>query len=247
MAAPVPQIAGYAVTLEVIVPFAVAQRAADRLDAAWHLEPDGSRRDLFHEDCWALVPEGEAPAGAPSPVRVALPHGEDCPWCGGPLATLFDLDLADPRMAFVGLRGSRLRIATCPRCLPYAAPILTDVDGEGRADWSLLNQEPSFRGDDLEGLERIVDLPAGALVLGEQQRTPLAAHPFVHTGGASGLGGTPAFLQDAELPLCPDCLRPMTFLAQLQLADLGEAPLDGMFYAFLCAVHGRAATLFQQE
>jgi hypothetical protein len=38
MAAPVPQIAGYAVTLEVIVPFAVAQRAADRLDAAWHLE-----------------------------------------------------------------------------------------------------------------------------------------------------------------------------------------------------------------
>jgi hypothetical protein len=38
MAAPVPQIAGYAVTLEVIVPFAVAQRAADRLDATWHLE-----------------------------------------------------------------------------------------------------------------------------------------------------------------------------------------------------------------
>ena len=37
MAAPDAQIAGYAVTLEVIVPFAVAQRAADRLDAAWHL------------------------------------------------------------------------------------------------------------------------------------------------------------------------------------------------------------------
>ena len=38
MSAPNPQLAGYAVTLEVIVPLKVAQRAADELDAAWHLE-----------------------------------------------------------------------------------------------------------------------------------------------------------------------------------------------------------------
>jgi hypothetical protein len=38
MTAPEPQITGFAVTLEVIVPFAVAERTADRLDAAWHLE-----------------------------------------------------------------------------------------------------------------------------------------------------------------------------------------------------------------
>jgi len=38
MSAPEPQIAGYAVTLEVIVPLTVAERTADRLDAAWHLE-----------------------------------------------------------------------------------------------------------------------------------------------------------------------------------------------------------------
>lgn len=38
MAAPEAQITGYAVTVEVIVPFTTAQHAADRLDAAWHLE-----------------------------------------------------------------------------------------------------------------------------------------------------------------------------------------------------------------
>ena len=38
MSAPESQVAGYAVTLEVIVPLEVAQRAADQLDAAWHLE-----------------------------------------------------------------------------------------------------------------------------------------------------------------------------------------------------------------
>jgi hypothetical protein len=38
MSAQESQIVGYAVTLEVIVPLTVAQRAADQLDAAWHLE-----------------------------------------------------------------------------------------------------------------------------------------------------------------------------------------------------------------
>jgi hypothetical protein len=38
MSAPESQIVGYAVTLEVTVPFEFAQRAADRLDAEWHLE-----------------------------------------------------------------------------------------------------------------------------------------------------------------------------------------------------------------
>lgn len=220
------------------------------LDAAWHLEEDGVRRDLFHTECWALVPPGEAPSG-PGPVRVVGAHGADCPWCGGPLVTLLDLDLTDPRLAFVDLAGTRLRIATCPHCLPYAAPILTEVDGEGQADWSPANEEPSFVP---EGVERIEALSAGGLVLGERQRTPLAARPFVHDSGASQLGGLPAWLQEAEFPLCPECLRPMPFLAQLQLADLKDRdgrsdpadPVEGIFYAFLCAGCGRAATLFQQ-
>jgi hypothetical protein len=223
------------------------------LDAAWYLEEDGVRRDLFKDECWALVPPGEA-AESPGPVRVGTPHGADCPWCGRPLVTLFDLDLTAPRLAFVGLAGTRLRIATCPHCLPYAAPILTEVDGEGQADWSPANEEPSFMP---EGVERIEALPAGALVLGERQRTALAARPFVHESGASQLGGLPAWLQEAEFPLCPECLRPMPFLAQLQLTDLKDRddlgvpgdpadPVEGMFYAFLCAGCGRAATLFQQ-
>jgi hypothetical protein len=38
MSAPESQIIGYAVTVEVTVPLQIAQRSADRLDAAWHLE-----------------------------------------------------------------------------------------------------------------------------------------------------------------------------------------------------------------
>ena len=38
MSAPESQIAGYAVTVEVIVPLTVAQRTADQLDSTWHIE-----------------------------------------------------------------------------------------------------------------------------------------------------------------------------------------------------------------
>ena len=38
MSAPESEIVGYAVTVEVIVPLQTAQRTANQLDAAWHLE-----------------------------------------------------------------------------------------------------------------------------------------------------------------------------------------------------------------
>jgi hypothetical protein len=62
MPAPESQIAGYAVTLEVIVPFAVAQRAADRLDAQWHLES------------WS--PEAAAYVAAAKALKAAGLHNE---------------------------------------------------------------------------------------------------------------------------------------------------------------------------
>jgi hypothetical protein len=217
------------------------------LDAAWHLEPDGERRALFYEECWKLVP---AASGASSPVRVVRPRGsgedseESCPGCGGALVDLLDFDLTDPRTAFLGFEGgTRLRIATCPRCLPWSAPILTEVDTEGGSVWSPVNQPPAFVG------EAAGPWPEERLVLGERHRTPLAARPFVGEGPASQVGGYPSWLQEPEYPLCPECGEPMTFIGQVQLADLAtgaEDLLEGVVYAFLHASCGRAATLYQQ-
>lgn len=218
------------------------------LDAAWHLEPDGERRDLFHEECWKLVP---AALQTPSPVRVVRPREpreegaeEICPGCAGPLVDLLDFDLTDPRTAFLGFAGgSRLRIATCPRCLPWSAPILTEVDPEGGSAWSPVNQPPAFVG------ETAAPWPEERLVLGERHRTPLAARPFVGEGPASQVGGYPSWLQEPEYPLCPECGEPMTFIGQVQLADLATGAEDlaeGVVYAFLHAPCGRAATLYQQ-
>lgn len=218
------------------------------LDAAWTLELDGTRRDLFHEECWKLVPAGSA--GESSPVRVVRPRNdsaESCPGCGGELVDLLDFDLTDPRTAFLGFDGgTRLRIATCPRCLPWSAPILTEVDADGGSVWSPANEPPAFVG---EGAE---PWPEERLVLGERHRTPLAARPFAGEGPASQVGGYPSWLQEPEYPLCPECGQPMTFIGQVQIADLAtgaeaeENPAEGVVYAFLHAACGRAATLYQQ-
>lgn len=210
------------------------------LDAAWHLDADGTRRELFLPECRELVPVEESVNGhGAGPVRVIASHPESCSSCGGPLIALFDIDLTDARTAFLGLDGTRLRIATCPSCLPYSAPLLIEVDLDGRAVWSAANEPPSLVGDALGRL------PEERLVLGEPLRTPLATRPFASGGPASQLGGHPAWLQEPEFPLCPECTQPMPFFGQVHLADLGEL-VDGILYAFLCAPCGRAATLYQQ-
>ncbi|HEX7182419.1 MAG TPA: hypothetical protein VF756_11290 [Thermoanaerobaculia bacterium] len=210
------------------------------LDAGWHLELDGTRRDLYHEECYELIAADGATAGAvASPVQVITPHEERCPGCKQPLVTLFDFGLRDRRLAFVDLEGSRLRIATCLHCIPYSAPILTEIDGQGGSHWSLLNEKPIFVADE------IGPLPERALVLGERLKTPFATRPFALEGNASQVGGCPAWLQEAEFPLCPECAEPMRFLAQLHLADVGAA-LEGILYGFLCHACRLAATLYQQ-
>lgn len=210
------------------------------LDAGWHLELEGTRRDLYHEECYELIAADTATAGAvASPVQVITPHEQRCPGCKHPLVTLFDFGLRDRRLAFVGLDGSRLRIATCLRCLPYSAPILTEIDGQGGSHWSPLNEKPTFVADE------IGPLPERALVLGERLKTPFATRPFALEGNASQVGGCPAWLQEAEFPLCPECADPMKFLAQLHLADIGAA-IEGILYGFLCRECRLAATLYQQ-
>jgi hypothetical protein len=72
-------------------------------------------------------------------------------------------------------------------------------------------------------------------------------HPATHVLGS--LGGTPAWLQDEEVPECYSCLRPMGFVAQLEEGPGLYPALNfgggGRGYAFACAPCGTAAFLWQ--
>jgi hypothetical protein len=112
-------------------------------EAGWELTKEGSRRDLYYQDCYQLIGRTEASAAdVPCPASVITPHEEQCPWCGRQLVTLFDMDLGTPqlslfgsklpdrRLAFLAPGWNRLRIATCTRCTLFTT-IDTEVDGEG--------------------------------------------------------------------------------------------------------------------
>ncbi|HVV71161.1 MAG TPA: DUF1963 domain-containing protein, partial [Verrucomicrobiae bacterium] len=71
-----------------------------------------------------------------------------------------------------------------------------------------------------------------------------AANPF-RLDDASTLGGIPMWLQDAEYPRCPDCAKPMQFLAQFYNLAMPK-PEEGMFYSFFCRECEVAAVNYQQ-
>lgn len=205
-------------------------------EAGWTLTADDQRRDLFLTTTFRLVERGE---GDESPVTVLRYVTETCPWCNRQLADLFDFDLTDPALAFMGLNGTRLRIRTCLACVSFQ-PVFAVATLDGYAAWRDHNPNPVI-------VDRSWDwnFPEDRLKLGEQRPTPYEALA-VSFMFSSQVGGYPEWEQDAKYPICPVCQRPMLCVAQVETCDLRGEPADGHFYAFFCADCEQAATDYQQ-
>ena len=208
-------------------------------EGGWELLPDGGRRDLHRQEAYGLRwADGDEPTG---PVRVIVRPAGRCPLCGDPGVGLFDLDLSDDRLRFLEGELRRLVVPFCDRCIYHYGPaMLSRVgdDGVGLLD-ELNERQPDFE---------VVDeyrLPSAPLELGERRRTPYEHEAWPLQGRASQIGGAPHWLQSADYPSCPDCGRPMPFIAQLETSQLGEA-LEGIHYAFHCADCRTAAVVYQQ-
>jgi hypothetical protein len=217
--------------------------------AGWELTSEGKRRDLYFQGNYDVIPATRASVAGldvPGPLTVATMQEGRCGWCGRELMTLFDIDLGDPRMAFLGIQGERLRFPMCLNCtFEYsfrADRVFFDVDWSGLAHWSSINGE---RPDDVhvypEGSINYVPLfPPPAFVLGAARRTP-----FDRTG--AHLGGCPEWPQaDPDYPICPVCRQTMLFIGQHDLNKVNLLGFEGYLYAFLC-VQCRKATIGQQH
>ena len=176
----------------------------------------------------------EAAAG---PVVALAEHEGQCGSCGLQLTTLFEFDLADERLRFLGVPGHRLRIAVCEGCVEVGeGPTYSSVDGRGGSSWRHGPGPPiPDAGGAAEDFDDSDRLPRGRLALGPFRRSPYAAFEGVrinHTGN-SQLGGLPTWVQDPDYPPCPGCRRPMVFVGQVDGSDLCHG--DSVLYAFLCA------------
>jgi hypothetical protein len=212
--------------------------------AGWELTSEGRRRDLYLKQCYELAPADRVIAAGP--VKVSTEHEGQCKWCGRPLECLLDIDLTDPRCSFLGPDGQRLRIAHCVFCSSYAR-IFTAIDLYGRSAWSQLSStRPAI-------LDRVRDdgaMPpprSRTLILGAQRRTPFEAlgRFMLDETGISQLGGHPEWIQDADYPSCPSCLKTMECIGQVSWEDFMELA-EGVTYAFRCSACGLATTNYQQ-
>jgi hypothetical protein len=217
-------------------------KAADSTRVArWELTDDGKRRDLDFPESYSFIPVDEAsPDQIPGPVAVVTYGQERCRWCERRLLTLFDIDPTDPRMAFLGVDGTRLRLGMGR----YCSPVFLSFDFHGQIAWSEMNPQTSL--DDLhrDGDEDVLSLPEKRLVLDKPRKTLVETLARYWDPGLTQLGGLPEWVLDEAYPVCPQCQETMRFVAQLEPVDLVWQ--EDIIYAFACFTCGISTTGFQQ-
>jgi hypothetical protein len=207
----------------------------------WELTSDGKRRDLYFPESYSLISvDKAAPDKIPGPIAVVAYEKERCRWCERPLVTLFDIDLTDPRMGFLGATGERLRLGMCLNC----SPIFLSFDFRGQMSWSDANPRTPPNDLYMDGDEDVLSLPERSLVLGEPRKTLVETVARYWDPELTQLGGLPEWVQDEAYPVCPKCHETMRFVAQLEPVDLIWQ--EGIFYTFACFACGTSTTGYQQ-
>lgn len=203
----------------------------------WTFNSAGERRGLTRPGCCDLVEGGD-----PLAASVGGQDEERCGWCGLPLTVLLDLGIADERLGFLSLPGSRLRMLTCELCIGWTT-VFIDVDGDGAARWADCNEPPSRRrsADEMDPDDL---MPRGIRTLGRATRSPLEPMALAYYIEVSHVGGIPTWVQHAEYPRCPRCDELMPFLGQVDTSEVAWG--EGTIYAFHDADCGLAASLYQQ-
>ncbi|MEO1134090.1 MAG: DUF1963 domain-containing protein, partial [Cyanobacteria bacterium J06639_1] len=205
------------------------------LGAGWELTDAGEARKLYFQQCRKLT--REAP-DSPDVFQVFGNTQDACPWCRQCLTNLFDLNpiaIGLPREL-----GDRLQVKTCEGCTAYGT-VYGEYDEAGLSYWSPSNERPTYLPDDVDTWER---MPSNCLKLADRRFALFAAAPFLSIT-FSHVGGYPNWLQNAEKPICPHCMKTMMFLAQVDLQDSGVDWADGVYYAFVCSDCRTTATTFQ--
>lgn len=196
-----------------------------------------SRRETHHESWhWAVVPGLACRFGGRSDRACAV--------CGGGLHRLVSLPpLPGPHFEGVG----PAEIVSCLSCLGWSEPILHFVhDASGRARPTGYGgglRTPEHRAGPLR--EATVDLAATPKRWARQRWEDADGQNL------NRIGGSPSWIQDAEVPRCCDCRKRMRFLLQLD-SELPTAEgqrwrwgSGGLLYVFWCAVCRIDAQLWQ--
>lgn len=183
----------------------------------WSYDKQGNWMKTMFDTCYPMV-KGTLEQKKKSPVKIGSRTGEKCKRCGCELAYLMEIDGRDQRLSFLGLDGV-VKVKGCPNCVAWDGGDFCRYQLDGSSE--LVPEGDGFTTEDYLGEEGIEELSSNTYCLGE---TPVSLRYATDWEGGSSVGGFAFWIQDYAATYCPDCGRPMQYLAQIQW----DTVLDGM-------------------
>lgn len=183
----------------------------------WTYDKEGNFIETNFNKCYPLI-KGSLEEKKKSPVKIGVKTDEKCPKCGCTIVNLMEIDGRDERLDFIGIDGI-IKAKCCPNCFTFSEGDYCryTVNGESEA----IVGEDTSEEEDYLGESGIEELTSNTFVLGDK---PVPLRFAADWEGGSSVGGFAAWIQDCEIKMCPDCGKPMKYLAQIQW----DTVLDGM-------------------
>ena len=204
----------------------------------WSFDKDGRYRKINFDKCYPMV-KGTLEQKKSSPVKIGVKTEEKCPKCGCGIVNLMEIDGRDPRLDFLEIPGV-IKAKCCPNCVSYSEGDFCRYVLNGESE--LVFGEDSFITEDYLKEEGIEELASNSYILGNASVPPRYAADWE---GGSSVGGFAFWIQDCDIRLCPDCGKPMQYLAQIQW-DTVLYGMEGNAYIEICKDCKTIVVLHQQ-
>lgn len=207
--------------------------------AGWTFDEEGNRQTLNYNTCYAMEKGDKRDDEA---AIIGRAREDFCPHCQCQLVDLLVLDGTDERLQFLGIKGT-MTASGCPNCCCFtnAAYNRFTVDGASTPIFPYKGLE--------ENLENHIEEKEMTALI--ENRYVLGKHPvplFYGAGDSCDLntiGGFAAWVQDWEYIACPDCEKPMKYMAQIQWDSVMNG-MEGTLYIEVCSDCSIAAMHHQQ-
>lgn len=192
----------------------------------WTFDKAGKRQLINYAKCYNLEKKN---AGNKSMV-IGKTRDDKCPHCNGKLVDILSLDGTDERLDFLEING-KVTATCCPSCVMYTSAAFSRFDLTGTSE-AVFPYEDAI--EDMENYmqeEDYEDLASNGLELGEiEQPVFYGADDWE----AVTIGGFAHWIQECHIINCPDCGKPMRYLAQLSWEMIMENAAEGTLYIEIC-------------
>lgn len=193
----------------------------------WTFDNKGNRIPINYSTCYSL----EKRNSEDKAVKIGKIRQDTCPHCKGKLVDILSIDGTDDRLKFLETNG-KITVTCCPSCVLEAYPAAFssyDLDGTGNAlfpyEGVAENEEYCWSDEAYDELEK------NELKLSTIERPVFFG---AEDWDVATIGGFAHWIQDCNIVTCPDCKKPMRYLAQLPWDILTDGGGDGSLYIEIC-------------